>query len=295
MNTKYIYRSNEYSIHFGFRIFEFSFKNIEKFCTSILHMHYPKISDYTDEDGQIHLSIRDNRLDRLIYLVQFIQGPVQSDRYLVRLTITDKETGLQVTEEVDYKEFMKILTRRFAMPVYIYTLEKDHSVGMLKTDYGVYGIEGIVNHEYIPYEVDGIKNSIWLKTERILRDSLAHVWFYERNDELAITLLQNTITRKERIRRLKKQSKRRSLPPRASHRKDSRQLHKAFMFCGGSDRVATRLRNMLARAFDIYNLSDMRINPPSPNELALCRHIGPKSLDVYTKTLDLIRKLPNAK
>lgn len=283
------------SLYFGFSAPELSMKNITKFCSSVMRMSHPQIEEYWKNSKSTMLIIEDNKGS----MVKYVRIG-QHEKNHTRITIgvmskdDDIDTGTFIFEAVSIPTFLNMVVHSDAgQTVYVYTIDRNHTIKMKRLAYGTYGIEGVVNHGYSPYKGRRPQHMTWVNSELFIRDSLHHVWFYERHDELAKKLLLGAFTRRERYRRAKEVMKSARRPPRRDERKNTTQMHNLFEHCAGDKRIATRLTRTLIRAFGIYNLSDLRERAPKPEELIGCRHIGEKSLDAYRKAYDLIHKLPN--
>lgn len=288
------------NIDFGFDTDCFSYMKISQFCTKILKMKHPVLSNYISDRDRICLSLIDSREDGFSFLVQFNQRSHKTDnQFDVRVILSNHASKLTVEEKINLNQYkLLFLHGIFGFPVYMYFMTSNFNIAMKRITFGARGVEGVVYHDD-----DSIVSNAPQNVHNIFRTiesngyspEIARVWLYERDDNRAIKLLQNSVDLKRYHKRLKNQYK---MSRKQARRKPSRTnttyLRKCFEHFSSDPRTASRLTNALVRYFDIYNLTDLRQHRVSVEELSIMKNIGTKSIETYQMALLWIDSLPNA-
>lgn len=286
------------SIDFGFNTKYFSYSKILQFCIKILKMKQPTVSNYVSHRNQVCLSLIDPRQDDFSFLVQFNQkSNKKNTTFDVRVILSDHKSKLTTEEQIDLEKYKYLLLHCYGFPVYMYFMTTNFNIAVKRIGFGARGVEGVVYNDDnnlvsdTPSDARTILNTV---DSNGYSPEIARVWFYERDDDRAIQLLQNSIRIKEYHKKLKKQYK---LSNRQNKRRetriDSSYLRKCFEYFSNDPKTASRLTNALARHFDIYNLTDLRQRRVSVEELSRTRNIGAKSIETYQMALLWINSLPN--
>ena len=284
---------------------------IHRFCTKILKMHIPVLSDYHETKMRTTLTIRDIHTAKGKKTVRFCCLNV-TNYITVEYTFVDGSTV--ICDTIDFDTYRSWLNDSEIVPAHVYYLRDDFVIVRRECFYGVTGVYGVISHgldpdpeamrlvDYGYYPM--LEEPPWLRQHRdskSLSSCLAFVWYPYRNDKEATEVLNSLLSedkdiRKLHIQYLKKKVKtlKNKEAQRAKHRKNYTYLKNLFVWVGGNPKLASRLTAILIRSFGIYNLSDFRSKPIRYFDLASCRGVGSATISLYMDARTLVERLPNA-
>lgn len=269
------------------------------FCKERMQMKHPIITHYSHFDRSTDLHVVDQNQNDCEFEVIFFENPVSGglhvDIAILPLYVDDNIRHPIFQAYTKNSAEFQLLTHEH-MPVHVYVLRKDFSIIKIRTEFGVYGNEGTVYFSHSLSKFGKNQNPAVLRLHRTLDSAYAYVWYYKDDQTKAIETLKKT-KRKQRnkyLRKLHESKSAQSKRPRRRSRKNTKYLQKLFMFVGGSKSLATRLTTIMARYYDVYNLSDFRSTSINEEDLLSKRHAGSKCLELYRDAWALVHSLRNA-
>lgn len=284
---------------FGFSDRRVTMDTAFNFCKERMQMKHPIIKHYSHFDRSTDLHVVDQNQNDCEFEVIFFENPV-SDGLHIDIAILPLYVDGNIRHPI-FQAYTKnsaelqLLTNHY-IPVHVYVLCQDFSIIKIRTEFGVYGHENTVYYSHSLSKFGENPNPAVLRLHRTLDSAYAYVWYYKDDQTKAIETLKK-IKRKQRnkyLRKLHESKSTQSKKTRRRSRKNTKYLQKLFMSVGASKSMATRLTTIMARYYDIYNLSDFRSISIDEADLLSQRHAGSKCVELYRDAWALVHSLRNA-